>query len=56
MQVETEGTLTRGMTVNVDQLYEYLPHELEGARLLVAKAVRSREFIADFMRIVLQLS
>ena len=56
VQVETEGTLTRGMTVNVDQLYEYLPHELEGARLLVAKAVRSREFIADFMRIVLQLS
>lgn len=33
-QVETEGPLTRGMTVNVDQLYEYLSHELEGAGCL----------------------
>lgn len=56
VQVETEGSLTRGMTVNVDQLYEYLPHELEGSRLLVAKAVRAREFLSDFMRIVLHLS
>lgn len=56
VQVETEGSLTRGMTVNVDQLYEYLPHELEGSRLLVAKAVRVREFLSDFMRIVLHLS
>ena len=56
VQVETEGKLSAGMTINLDQLYDYLPYELEGRRLLVAKAVRAKEFISDFMRIVLHLS
>ncbi len=55
VQVETKGEISTGMTVNLDRLNEYLPYEQEGHRLHVAKAVRAREFIADFMRIVLRV-
>lgn len=50
--VETEGEFTKGMTCNLDLQYDYLPEPLPGRRILAAKAVREKEFLAEFMRTV----
>ncbi len=55
VEVETKGEFSSGMTVNIDQLYDYLPYMMKGRRLLAAKAVCAKEFLEKFMEMVFHI-
>ena len=40
------------MTVNMDEMYHYLPEPLPGKRLTVGKTVQAERFIREFLDIV----
>lgn len=52
VRVETKGEYTAGMTVNMDEMYRYLPEPLPGKRLTVGKTVQAERFIREFLDIV----
>lgn len=52
IRVETEGEFTAGMTVNMDEMFYYLPQPLPGSRTTVGKSVDAETFLKDFFEIL----
>ncbi len=51
-KVELKGTFTKGMTVNYDSLYRYLPEPISGRRQTIGKTVQAEKFLKEFFSLL----